>query len=259
MRRHSTVLKERALDRYKFTTIGHGEHRLCSPIGEDRFGRWIEMLALSPSDRVIDIAAGKAELSIRLIEHYGVSAVAVEQSPHFVKEARAAATSRTPDCCLTLVGTEAAEYCGEAESFDLVICIGARPYGSRTETLHALMNLAKPGGRLLIGEGFWRREPDPEFLAFLGCGRDEYVSHERNTEDGVRAGLAVLQAEQCSVEELDDYDGRYAAAIEKYLREHPDDADAPQIRERITTWRTAYFKWLRDTLGFGLYLFRKPE
>ncbi len=215
------------------------------------------MLALSRSDRVIDIAAGKAELSIRLIEHCGVSAVAVEQSPHFVKQARAAAKSRTPDGSLTVVETDAAEYRGEPESYDLVMCIGARPYGSRQETLRALMNLAIPGGRLLLGEGFWRCEPDPDFLAFLGCGKDEYVSHEQNIRDGIGAGLAELHSEACSVEELDDYDGRYAAAIERYLREHPDDPDATQIRERIATWRTTYFRWLRDTLGFGLYLLRK--
>jgi len=246
------------MDRFKFTTVGHRDHRLCSPIGEERLSRWIDLLALAASDRVIDIAAGKAELSIRLIERFGVSAVAVEHCPPFCEEAREAAASRIPEGGLTVVECDAREYECEAASFDLAICIGARPYGTRSDTLAALSRLTRPGGLLLVGEGFWRRDPDPEFLAFLGCPQDDYVTHEQNIKKAAAAGFELIRAEACSVEELDDYDGRYAAAIERYLREHPGDPDAPGMRERITSWREAYFKWLRDTLGFGLYLFANP-
>jgi len=246
------------LDRYKFTTIGHRKHRLCSPIGEDRLERWIELLALSPADRVIDIAAGKAELSIRLVERYGISAVAVEQSPHFVREARAEAAGRIPNGRLAVVETDAREYRHEPGCFDLSICLGARPCGSRAETLNALAELVKPSGHVLIGEGFWRCEPDPEFLAFLDCQADDYLTHDQNIAEGAAAGLTPIHAEACSVQELDHYDGRYAAAIEHYLEENPNDPDGSAIRKRISDWRTAYFKWFRDTLGFGLYLFGKP-
>ncbi len=242
--------------RFKFTTIGHAEHLLCSPISDQRLDGIIESLDMSASDRVIDIAAGKAEVSIRLIERYGLCAVAVEQSEHFIDAARAEAARRIPDGRLTLVHADAREYESPPGSFDLAICIGARPWESRRDTLRALAKLVRPGGRIFIGEGYWRREPDPEFLAFLGCSEDDYTSHEGNVAVGVGDGFTPLHSVATGVEELDDYDGRYRAAIERYVREHPDDPDTPEIHERIGKWREAYFKWLRNTPGFGLYVFR---
>ncbi len=247
------------MDRFKFTTIGHRAHRLCSPISDERLDGIFALLDLGQHSRIVDIAAGKAELSIRLIECFGLSAVAVEHSPHFVEEARAQAAQRVADGRIEFLTMDAQEYDAPAERFDLAICIGARPYGTRLETLRAISELVKPGGYLLIGEGFWKKEPDAEFLAFLGCGADEYVDHDQNIAMGAREGLAAVYAEAVSTGELDDYDGRYAAAIEQYVRENPDDPDAAHFGERIRKWREAYVKWFRDTVGFGVYLYKLPQ
>jgi hypothetical protein len=51
----------------------------------------------------------------------------------------------------------------------------------------------------------------------------------------------------------------YNRAVVEYVASNPDDADAPALRERIQDWREAYQTWGRDTLGFGLYLFKKDQ
>ena len=51
---------------------------------------------------------------------------------------------------------------------------------------------------------------------------------------------------------------RMTAAVEHWLSEHPDDADAASVRQRSAFMRASYVAYGRDTLGFGLYLFRAP-
>lgn len=46
-------------------------------------------------------------------------------------------------------------------------------YGSFRSALESLSRLVRPGGSILIGEGYWRREPDPGYLHLLGAEPDE--------------------------------------------------------------------------------------
>jgi len=46
--------------------------------------------------------------------------------------------------------------------------------------------------------------------------------------------------------------------VERYVLDHPDDPDAAAMRKRIRTWRDGYLRWGRTTMGFALYLHRKP-
>ena len=49
------------------------------------------------------------------------------------------------------------------------------------------------------------------------------------------------------------------AMSKSHVRANPHDPDAQAMLERIRPWREAYLRWGRDTLGFGLYLFRLPS
>jgi hypothetical protein len=57
-------------------------------------------------------------------------------------------------------------------------------------------------------------------------------------------------------EEWDDYERTYAAAMRAWLAAHPDDADAPEFRDRIETWAAAYERWGCETMGFVTMVLR---
>ena len=59
-------------------------------------------------------------------------------------------------------------------------------------------------------------------------------------------------------DEWDEYEWRYARPVETFVAENPDGPDAEEMLRKIRTWRDAYLRWGRDTLGFGLYLLRRP-
>ena len=54
----------------------------------------------------------------------------------------------------------------------------AAGWGHLRTTIEKLVALTKPGGQILLGEGYWRIEPSDEYLAALGgASRDEMESY----------------------------------------------------------------------------------
>jgi hypothetical protein len=140
-------------------------------------------------------------------------------------------------------------------TFDLVMNVGAIPEGGYRAMLRSMRAWARPGGLLLVGEGFWAREPAAAYLEAFGVPRDNYGTHADNVFGAIEEGLVARYAMTSNADAWDHFEGRYANAVERYVATHPDDPDAPAMKARITRWREIYLRWGRDTLGFGTYLF----
>ena len=141
--------------------------------------------------------------------------------------------------------------------FDAALCTGStHAFGGYRQTLRALAKVVRPGGSLLIGEGYWKRDPHADYLAAIGATRVEFTDHAGNVARAVEEGLVPLYSAVSSDDEWDRYEGLYLRAVERYIAAHPEDPDTPLFRDHIRRWRDSYLRWGRDTLGFGLYLFR---
>lgn len=241
----------------KFSTIAHRDHCFANPLSEAKVDRLLDLLALTPGSRVLDVGCGNAELLLRLIERYQISGIGVEPNTAVVAEAHRRAAARIPPEQLHLHAMPIADFVAEPATFDAALCVGStHAYGDYRRTLTALSALVRPGGQLLIGEGFWKRSPDPAYLALLDAQPDEMTTHAENVARAVAAGLTPLYAAVSSDDDWDHYEGLYCRAMERYLAAHPDDPDAPAFRQHIRRWRDGYLQWGRDTLGFALYLFQ---
>jgi len=248
------------MDRARFSTLAHRDHVLCNPLDAQKVERVLEMIRLREDARVLDIGCGKGEILLRLIERYSIRGIGVDTNEQFLREARERAIERGCDANLELHERDFSDYRFTAGSFDLVICLGStHACGGYAGALRSGGTAARRGGYVLIGEGYWKREPDPEYLSALGATRDEYHDHAGNVSAGESKGLIPVYSAASSSDEWDDYEGRYCFAIERFAHEHPDDPDRAAMLDRIRKWRDAYQRWGRDTLGFGLYLFMKDE
>lgn len=58
------------MDMWKFFNITHREHILCNPMSLEKLEQLITLLSLKLGARVLDIATGKGEFLIRLVERY---------------------------------------------------------------------------------------------------------------------------------------------------------------------------------------------
>lgn len=248
-----------ALSRERYSAIGHTGMVFWNPVGEAVLDDWIDALPLDRDSRVLDVGCGRAELLLRIIDRHGCSGIGVDNSPLVMALGEAERARRLPDaaCELRCASFDAGEF--PTHDLDLVCCVGStHAVGGYAAALEAFKELAKPGGLVLVGEGYWRKEPDAAYLAFLQSTREECNTYSGNIELAASLGMECMRACETSDRDWARYEDGYAANIHDYLAAHPDDPDAAAIRERIEPWRDAYLRWGWDTLGFGLYLFRTP-
>jgi len=247
------------MDPARFTTIAHGPHRYCNPVDPAALEEMIRQVGLRPGDSVVDVGCGKAELLALLAERHGASCFGVDLNGAFLAEGRALADQRGVAGLVTLIEGDAARLDVEPASCALALCIGAsHALGGYPQTLRALGRMVRPGGHVLVGEGYWKRTPDTEYLERLGATADEMGSHEQNLAAAGAAGLEVRDACTSREEDWDRYEDLYADAVERYVATHPEDPDSAAMQDRIRRWQETYRRWGRSTMGFGLYLFRRP-
>jgi SAM-dependent methyltransferase len=215
----------------------------------------IDLLNLQASAVVLDIGTGQAELLIRLVERYQVSALGLELDASELQEARRQIAARIPTGRLELWQDDARTFEPGLQTFDLACCIGAcHIYGGLRPTLEYLARCVQPGGKALVGACYWKQDPAPEYLAALATTRDEFQTHADNVVAGVALGLAPIYAMACSEDEWDHFE--WLNLHERFRRRQPDDPGLPALIAELDAWRDIYLRWGRNTLGFGLYLFQ---
>jgi cyclopropane fatty-acyl-phospholipid synthase-like methyltransferase len=243
----------------RFTTIAHRDHAHLNPIDPATLERATSDLGLGSGDPVLDVGCGKAALLVDLARRFGARGLGVDINAAFLAEGRALAGRAGVAHAVALVESEAAGLDLAPATFALGICIGStHALGGYRETLRALRRLVRRDGHVLVGQGYWRRAPDAEYLERLEATADEMTSHEGNVAAGLEEGLREAGAWVSSLDDWDRYEGLYADTVEAYVAAHPEDRDAPAMGDRIRRWRETYWRWGRDTLGFGLYRFRVP-
>jgi len=250
---------EWGMDVWKFYDITHRRHLVCNPIGADKLDDVIELLDLERGARVVDIACGKGETLVRLVERYGVSGVGVDVSPFCIALSRRRLRERVPGAEVELLQMDGAEYRPPSPGwFHLAMCLGASfVFGGHRQTLRALREMTAERGLVLVGEPFWLREPEKEYLLAEEMGRDAVATHRGNVAIGEEEGLVPLYAAASSLDEWDRYETLQWRAADEYASEHPDDPDLPELLARVARGRETYLGWGRDTLGWALYLLRK--
>ena len=248
------------MNRQKFSSIAHRDHDYCNPISAAKIEHVLSLLSLDGNSSVLELGCGRAELALTIIERFGANVTAIDNSTLMLDAARGRALARGVLSKLTLFEIDVREFRAPPESFDLTVMIGAGGIdGGIAGICRQLKTWTKGESHVLVGEGYWRKQPHPAYVAFLGGSEEEFRDHAGNVQAGVDAGLVPIHAVTSSLDEWDEYEWKYSRSIERYARECPDDLDVPAMLDRVRQWREAYLRWGRDTLGFGLYLFYRPN
>ncbi len=248
------------MDMWKFYNITHREHILCNPMSLEKLEELIALLPLQPGARVLDIATGKGEFLIRLAERYRqITGTGIDFSPYCIADVRKKHQKRIPDARLQFLEMDGAKYVPETpESFDLVSCIGASwIYGGHRGTLSALQKMAAPQSWIVVGEPYWRQEPEKDYLEALGMKQSDFGKHFQNAEAGREFGLEAAYTLVSSQDDWDRYEGLTWFAAETWAGEHQDDPDVKSVLKKVREDKAAYLKWGRESLGWAIYVFRK--
>jgi SAM-dependent methyltransferase len=247
------------MDIWKYYDITHKKHKVCNPMSIDKLDGLFSLLNLKPGSKVLDIACGKGEILIRLVELFDICGTGVDISPYFLKDCKEKKGERIPNSNVKLLEMDGAKYRSENnELFDLTLCIGASwIYNGFIGTINALKEMTKPGGIIIIGEPHWLKEPDDEYLEMSGLKKEEFNSHYKNIDVGEKEGLTCIYTLVSNHDDWDHYETLQWWSVNEYVINNPGAPDNSELLNKINKAKTEYLLYGRDTVGWAIYVFKK--
>ncbi|MFE7313561.1 SAM-dependent methyltransferase [Streptomyces sp. NPDC057555] len=237
--------------------IAHTEHPIKSPLDDDSVARLLERGLPRGDERVLDLGCGGGEWLLRaLATRPRLHAEGVDLSEVALAQASAAARERGVKERLVLHHQKAEDFVS-AEPFDVVLSFGAtHAFGGLLPTLAAARRHLAPGGRVLVGEGFWERPPSQEAVEMLGDFTDLATTVDRVVADG----WTPVDGHVSTRRELDNYEWACWGSLAAWALDHPADPDSAHALETATVRRQEWLRVYRDTWGFvSLVLRQAPD
>jgi len=246
------------VDIWKYYAITHKRHTILNPMNKVKLDGLLSLLDIKEGFRVLDIGCGKGEFLIRLSELFNISGIGVDISPFFIKECKENKSERIPDSDVKFLEMNGAKYKPDKNQlFDLTVCLGASfTYNGFIETIKALKNMTEPEGMVVIGEPYWLKDPDDEYLKMSGIKKEEYNSHYKNIDIAERKGLTCIYTLASNNDDWDHYETLQWLSAYNHIKSNPDDPDNPELLKKIEKAKKEYLLYGRDTFGWAIYVFK---
>ena len=222
---------------------------LINPVSEAAINEALDRTDLAPGDRAAELGCGNAALALLLAER-GMRVLAVDRGSEMTDLARRKVKAGSAGERVEVVQGEAGDIAGKAAPFRLVSALGTTALGDFSK----LASWIAPGGWLLWGDIYFRQAPA---IAPGGAGLDY------DTDEGwrARAVAAGLELDHVRVSDDADWDAHLdglTAAVSGWAKDEPDHSARARVEGRLAAVRALFSPANRESLGFILYLFRKP-
>jgi SAM-dependent methyltransferase len=244
------------MDRRRISAIAHGEHPIAAPLGDDAVRMLLDRAVRRGDERVLDLGCGEAAWLVRaLTAHPAVRAEGVDIDDETVARGRTVIADAGLADRITLVAQDAKEFTSP-HRFDVVVSIGAsHAFGGLLPTLDAARRHLADDGCVLVGEGFWEREPSPATLE-AGFAADEYDDLATTVAHVVADGWAPVYGHVSTAQEWDHYEWSWTGTLSGWALDQPTHPDSPAALAAATEHRQRWLRACRGTLGFVTLLLR---
>lgn len=240
------------MDLPRIFTIRERSHRIHNPFTPAKLAT-LGGRCTAPGTRVLDLASGSGEMLCTWARDHGVTGTGVDISTVFTEEARARAAELGVADRVTFVHDDAVGYVSD-EPVDLVSCLGATWIGDGAAgTIELLARSLRPGGLMLIGEPYWRREvPDEETARACHAGsKADFRLLPELVEQFGELGYDVVEMVLADGDSWDRYQAAQWLNLRRWLDRNPGDELAAEVRAELTTEPARYTRYQREYLGWG--------
>ncbi|MGD6747457.1 SAM-dependent methyltransferase [Streptomyces sp. BH106] len=243
------------MDLPRIFTVRESSHRIHNPFTPGKLADLGRALHLAPGTRVLDLASGSGEMLCTWARDHQVTGTGVDISTVFTEKARARAAELGVADRVSFVHGDASGHVAD-EPVDLAACVGATWIGSGVAgTVDLLARSLRPGGLMLIGEPYWRREvPDEDTAkACHATGKDDFLLLPELIERFGGLGYDVVEMVLADQDSWDRYQAAQWLSMRRWLDAHPEDELASEVRAELTTEPARYTRYQREYLGWGVF------
>ena len=159
------------LDMVPFFIETFRDHTVINPLLPDSVRRIGRLLELKRGQKILDLACGKAGVSLPMVFAYKVELLGIDILSDFSREAWSRAEASGLYHLCDFITDDAAKFTAETKrTWDAVLMLGASPvWGGLKGCLESLPRLVAPGGHLVLGEPYYHdhaeRDPNQPFLS----------------------------------------------------------------------------------------------
>ncbi|MDX2296954.1 MULTISPECIES: methyltransferase [Streptomyces] len=229
------------------------------PLSEERAESLVRRIAAAGPADVLDIGCGWGELLLRVLDAVpGAKGIGIDINAEDLARGRALAAERGLADRSVFV-EESARGTGRGP-VDAILCLGSSqalcdpelPHDP-AEALRELRRLARPGGLVVLGEGFWERTPTETELAGMwpGATTGDHLPLGGLVDLAIEAGFRPAWIETAGRDEWEAFESGYRYDTELWLAAYPDHPLAAETRERVDRQRSSWLNGYRNVLGMA--------
>jgi SAM-dependent methyltransferase len=241
------------MDRMEIYNISERYIELINPSSTEKIRKVGEVLGLRGGSRVIEFGSGYGEVLAIWADAFGISGVGIDIRKHVCDRAEKKMRDRGFADRIEIVCGKGADYKFEEGSFDVAACIGASfVFGGYKETILGMKPAVKAGGKLAVGEPYWRTSHIPPENA-RGEMQNIYTEHElwRMTRD---EGYDFEYVVRASEDDWDKYEADNWRGLIAWLEENPEHPERGDVIQRLHGNQEEYLKYGREFIGWAIYV-----
>ena len=253
---------EEPMDIPRIFTIRESGHRIHNPLTPDKLALLGRTLRLKAGMSALDLGSGSGEMLCTWARDHGLSGTGVDLCALFTEQARARAIELGVADRVKFIHADAAGYvANEADGpVDLAACIGATWIGGGVAgTVELLAQSMRPGGIMLIGEPYWRKEPPDQQSAEMceATSPDDFLVLPALLEQFGKLRYDVIEMVLANEDSWDRYEAAQWITMRSWLDAHPDDELAEQVRSELNIAPARYARFTRELVGWGVFALRQ--
>ncbi len=241
------------MDLQHYWHIADSDIEIQNPVTDRKLRLLDDYCDIRDGVRVLDIGSGKAWVMRQWAERFDIEGIGLEVNPRFIKAARALAAARSVDRRLTFVQGPAADYKVEADTFDIVLCLGASfALGGFVEALEWMRIVAKPGAALVIGDLTLRHPPMVKHGPLPPNAIEAIALIERHGGE-VSATISASEAD------FERYASHHRHSTLVWAREHPEHPDTSEILRKSRADWMHFQQTIRPQFGWTIFVARSRD